>query len=91
MGGIAQWKLFALATGLCFGVTPYTIFTIIPIVGRMKELANKGKGDGQGAKSMTPSEEEEVKTLITKWTALNYFRSLFLLTGSVCGLCAIIR
>src|SRR5947209_20599263 len=66
-----QWHMLALATVVCFGITPFSIVNVLPINRRMKELAEKAKVKGVEGEGLCKSDEQEIRRLVEKWRKYN--------------------
>jgi hypothetical protein len=83
-----QWHLLALATAVCFGITPFSTINILPINRRMKELAEKVEDNSTTGELLEKREEEEIQRLVERWRKYNYVRCCFPLLGSMIALWA---
>jgi hypothetical protein len=90
-GRTQQWHMFALATVVHFGITPFSAMNILPINRRMKELAEKAEVKGAKSEGLLKSEEQEIRRLVKKWRKYNYIRCCFPLFGSMIALWASVR
>jgi hypothetical protein len=89
--GFVQWHLFAIAFGVCLATTPFTAAIILPINGRMKQLAQKVKQETGKPGTLSTDESQEVKRLVATWAKWNKIRCIFPLTGSVIALWASLK
>jgi hypothetical protein len=83
--------MLALATVVCFGITPFSVMNILPINRRMKELAEKAEVKGTKGEWLRESDEQEIRRLVEKWRKYNYIRCCFPLLGSMIALWASVR
>ena len=82
---VTQWKLFGAASLAAFAVIPYTIITLAPIGRKMEEFVTKVNAKS-GEDSLTPSEKQEVKSTLARWTEVNKGRALLPFVASVVAL-----
>jgi hypothetical protein len=83
--------MLALATVVCFGITPFSVMNILPINQRMKELAEKAEVKGAKGEWLRESDEQEIRRLVEKWRKYNYIRCCFPLLGCMIALWASVR
>src|SRR5271170_6098940 len=74
--GFVQWHLFAIAFGVCLAATPFAAARILPINGRMKQLAQKAKRETGKTGTLSPNESQEVQRLVATWAKLNNIRCI---------------
>jgi hypothetical protein len=72
-------------------MTTFTAARILPITGRVKQLAQKVKQETGKPGTLSADESREVKRLVATWVKLNNIRCIFPLTGSVIALWASLK
>lgn len=79
IAGDKQLTPIALSTALSLGSTAYTFALMLPMNYRMMELAEDMKPEAEeGNKDV-----KELRALQSRWTALNYGRSLFMIGSAI--------
>ncbi|UNI23309.1 hypothetical protein JDV02_009139 [Purpureocillium takamizusanense] len=73
-GTSGRFWLNAAAAALTLGMIPYTVVWILPINGRLIDIAN--------SRDEAVSDIVEVKELLSRWSKLNWIRSAIPLTAS---------
>lgn len=73
-----EWRGFAGAGALTAGIVPFTLLFILGNIGQLEGMMAEGKvgklQDGEGL--------EKTRTLLSKWSRLNFARAMLPLTGS---------
>lgn len=80
----ADWPLWAMISGILILAAPYEIYAIFPINDRAKELRRQIEKDRQ---PLTPSQETEIQSLLSKWAFRNLGRAFLPLVAGLLGVC----
>lgn len=79
----ADWSSWAMISGILVVAAPYEVYTIFPLNDRAKELKKQIEKD---ERSLTPSQEAEIRDLLTKWAFRNYGRVILPLCVGLLGM-----
>ena len=85
-----QWYLLALATIVCFGITPFTLIKLKPYNNRVKQIAKNLDAGVTSKSTLGSGDQEEMLEIVEIWMKTNYIRCLFPVCGAAIALWTLI-